>query len=201
MLSTRKPVGDSIGRVEGKDKVTGRAKYTADHAIPNLAYAILVQSEIPHGRVSSDSLEKRSAEGRCRSRRPPCSDASELSRLAGSPSRSDFFDLPLERRPPLSDLTVQHIWQHMAFVVADSPENATFAASLWDVEYEISAWFRMKGLAARWLAVGWNSASATAKQEEIMRTRLYSYRKGHRANKLPRNLRTLVHRVLAGRGD
>jgi xanthine dehydrogenase YagR molybdenum-binding subunit len=62
MLSTRKPVGDSIGRVEGKDKVTGRAKYTADHAIPNLAYAILVQSEIPHGRVLSDSLEKRSAE-------------------------------------------------------------------------------------------------------------------------------------------
>ena len=46
------------------------------------------------------------------------------------------YDLPLERRPPLSDLTVQHVGQHMAVVVADTLENAIFAASLFELDYE-----------------------------------------------------------------
>jgi len=29
-------------RVDGVDKVTGRAKYTAEHNLPNLAYAVLL---------------------------------------------------------------------------------------------------------------------------------------------------------------
>jgi xanthine dehydrogenase YagR molybdenum-binding subunit len=44
--------------------------------------------------------------------------------------------LPLERSPPLSDLTAQHVGQHMAVVVADTPENATYATSLFDLDYE-----------------------------------------------------------------
>ena len=47
------------------------------------------------------------------------------------------YDLPLERRPPLSDLTVQHVGQHMAVVVADTLENAADAASLFDLDYEV----------------------------------------------------------------
>ncbi len=39
------------------------------------------------------------------------------------------WDLPLERRPPLADLTVQHFGQHLALIVADSPENAAHAAT------------------------------------------------------------------------
>jgi xanthine dehydrogenase YagR molybdenum-binding subunit len=46
--------------MERKDKVTGRANI--QRTIPSLGYTFLVQSEIPHGAVSSDSLEKRSAE-------------------------------------------------------------------------------------------------------------------------------------------
>jgi xanthine dehydrogenase YagS FAD-binding subunit len=37
--------------VDGYDKVTGRARYAADVAVSDLAYAVLVQSEVPHGRV------------------------------------------------------------------------------------------------------------------------------------------------------
>ncbi len=40
-------IADGINRVEGVEKVTGRARYTADFSFPNLAYAALVQSEIP----------------------------------------------------------------------------------------------------------------------------------------------------------
>ena len=37
MQPTNQIIGIPIGRVEGKDKVTGRARYSADHAIPNVA--------------------------------------------------------------------------------------------------------------------------------------------------------------------
>jgi xanthine dehydrogenase YagR molybdenum-binding subunit len=134
-MKTTSPIGDSIDRVEGKDKVTGRAKYSADHAFPNLAYAVLVQSEVSHGLVSADSLARQAAEA---AKAPGVLHV--LSPLNCPPlqvlPRDLTFDLPLERRPPLSDLTVQHVGQHLAVVIADSPENATFAASLLDLEYE-----------------------------------------------------------------
>ncbi len=43
----------------------------------------------------------------------------------------------MERRPPLSDLTVQHVGQHMAVIVADTRRYATHAASLFDLRYDI----------------------------------------------------------------
>jgi xanthine dehydrogenase YagR molybdenum-binding subunit len=129
------PIGASINRVEGGDKVTGRAKYTADHEVPDVAYAVLVQSEIPHGRVLADSLVKKTEE--------IVSAPGVLHVLTplNCPSfrvlpRDLTFDLPLERRPPLSDFTVQHVGQHIALVIADSLENATYAASRMELEYE-----------------------------------------------------------------
>ncbi len=61
--------GRPVSRVEGVDKVTGRAHYTADVAVPGLVHAVLVQSEIPHGHVTEDSL--RSGADRV-GRRPEC---------------------------------------------------------------------------------------------------------------------------------
>src|SRR5271167_4703276 len=117
MPLTNKPIADSIDRVEGKDKVAGRAKYSADHAIPNLAYAVLVQSEVPHGLVSSASLERRSAEAAVAPGVLHILSPLNCPSLQVLP-RDLTFDLPLERRPPLSDLTVQHVGQHIAVVVA-----------------------------------------------------------------------------------
>ena len=45
-----------MNRVEGIEKVTGHAIYTADVVVPEMTYAALVQSEIPHGSVTADSL-------------------------------------------------------------------------------------------------------------------------------------------------
>ena len=132
---TDSAIGDSVNRVEGAAKVTGSAQYTADVALSGQVYAVLVQSEIPHGRVTEDSLRSSAERAgaapgvmyvltplNC----PPLHEVpAELS-----------WDLPLERRPPLSDLTVQHVGQHMALVVADTLENATAAAMLFDLEYD-----------------------------------------------------------------
>jgi xanthine dehydrogenase YagR molybdenum-binding subunit len=62
MSPPTQPIGASIDRVEGGDKVTGRAKYSADHEVPGVTYAVLVQSEIPHGRVLADSLAEKTRE-------------------------------------------------------------------------------------------------------------------------------------------
>lgn len=127
--------GRSVNRVEGREKVTGAARYAADSVIADVAHAIMVQSEIPHGRVTRTSLESSAAAA--------SSAPGVLTVLTplncpplGAPPRELTYDLPLERRPPLSDLTVQHVGQHMAVVVADTLENAVFAASLFELDYE-----------------------------------------------------------------
>lgn len=124
----------SINRVEGRDKVTGATRYTADTPVVGVTYAALVQSGIAHGEVTADSV---AAAADTASAAPGV--LYVLTPLNCPPLHvlpDDLtWDLPLERRPPLSDLTVQHAGQHLALVVADSPENAVYAASLMNFEY------------------------------------------------------------------
>ena len=144
MTQAPKQVGSPVSRVEGRDKVTGRARYTADTTVESVAYATLVQSEVAFGVVKAQSLRV-SAE-----------------RAAGAPGvlyvltplncpvlqvlpRDLTYDVPLERRPPLSDLTVQHVGQHMALVVADSLEDATYAASAFRSALRDAAGARERG--------------------------------------------------------
>jgi CO/xanthine dehydrogenase Mo-binding subunit len=44
-------VGVSVPRKEGRDKVTGQAKYVDDMILPNMLYAATVRSQIPRGRI------------------------------------------------------------------------------------------------------------------------------------------------------
>lgn len=47
----QKSIGKPMNRVGGPLKVTGRATYSAEHNIPNVAYGYLVMSTIAKGRV------------------------------------------------------------------------------------------------------------------------------------------------------
>lgn len=126
--------GRSVNRVDGHEKVTGAARYAADTVIADLAHATIVQSEIAHGRVTRESLE--SSVSRAASAPGVLTVLTPLNcPPLHAPPRDMTYDLPLERRPPLSDLTVQHVGQHMA-VVADTLENAVFAASLFELAYQ-----------------------------------------------------------------
>lgn len=127
-------IGRPIDRVEGHEKVTGTARYTADHQVPGLVHAVLVQSEVAHATVTAESV------------------AAAAARAAAAPGvlhvltplncpplhvlpEDLTWDLPLERRPPLSDLTVQHVGQHLAVVVAETVQDAVAAAALMDFVY------------------------------------------------------------------
>jgi xanthine dehydrogenase YagR molybdenum-binding subunit len=45
-------IGAALNRTDGVAKVTGAARYAAEHPLPGLAYAVLVTSTIPKGRIT-----------------------------------------------------------------------------------------------------------------------------------------------------
>jgi len=53
MSDEAKVVGKPLDRVDGRLKVTGKARYTAEHHLPGLAYGVLVGSTIAEGRIAA----------------------------------------------------------------------------------------------------------------------------------------------------
>ena len=51
-------IGDSVRRVDGPSKVTGRARYTGDLTLPGMRWAKYVRSPIAHGRVTRIDTSK-----------------------------------------------------------------------------------------------------------------------------------------------
>jgi len=125
-------IGQPLARIDGRLKVTGRATYAAEFPRPKLAYGALIQSAIANGRVAKvDISAAKSAPGviglLTRENAPhfrPYPD--DLSR-AGAPG---------EGRVPLQDDNIYFAGQHLGVVVAETFEQATYAASLVQVAYQ-----------------------------------------------------------------
>ena len=126
-------IGQPLARVDGRFKVTGAATYAAEFQRPKLAYGVLIQSAVANGRVTNmDISAAKSAPGvvgiLTRENAPrfkPYPD--DLSR-AGAPG---------ETRVPLQDDEIHYAGQHLGVVVAESFEQATYAASLVRVAYQM----------------------------------------------------------------
>jgi xanthine dehydrogenase YagR molybdenum-binding subunit len=57
-------IGQPVSRVDGRDKVTGSARYAFEHQVPDLAYAFVVSSSIARGRITRiDSTAARQLPG------------------------------------------------------------------------------------------------------------------------------------------
>jgi xanthine dehydrogenase YagR molybdenum-binding subunit len=126
-------IGTPTSRVDGRDKVTGAAKYAGEFNVPGLAYGSVVTSTIAKGRITRI-------------------DASEALRVAGvlavlthenrpamAAKDSAYKDdvAPEKGKPyrPLYDDKVLFDGQPVALVLATEWEIARFAASLVRVEY------------------------------------------------------------------
>src|SRR5207253_2168459 len=112
-----------ITRLEGADKVTGRARYAADVRLPGLLHAHIVRSPYPHARIRHI-------------------DASRAERLPGVHavlSSANSPSIPWHDASSLFDRTVRYIGDEVAAVAADSDELAADAARLIDVQYEALA--------------------------------------------------------------
>jgi xanthine dehydrogenase YagR molybdenum-binding subunit len=56
-------IGRSVNRVDGREKVTGAARYCGEIALPGLAHAAIVGATIPSGRVTAISADDGLAAG------------------------------------------------------------------------------------------------------------------------------------------
>ncbi|SEJ04186.1 xanthine dehydrogenase YagR molybdenum-binding subunit [Dyadobacter sp. SG02] len=128
------PSDTSLSRVDGAVKVTGRATYSAEYAVPELVHAVLVTSTIAKGSITT--IESREAEA------VPgvLAVISHLNAITvpGWPPKKQ----PAERMPVgtafrvFYDPLIYFDGQPVAMVVAGTREQAVHAASLVRVTYQ-----------------------------------------------------------------
>ena len=113
-------VGKPHPRVEGRDKVTGTARYTYDVRLPGQLYAAVLRSPHPHARVKGVDVSKAEALPGVRA----------VLSCANAPETDWYED------SKLFDPTVKFVGDEVAAVAADSEEVARDALGLIVVEYE-----------------------------------------------------------------
>lgn len=120
---------DENDRVDGVDKVTGKAKYFAEYQLPGLTYGVLVTSTITKGKITTiDSKAASNAPGVLAvlsHLNKPVVEGYE--QTGGSPMKIFYTDQIFFNGQPI------------AIVVADTFERATYAATLVKVSYEKAA--------------------------------------------------------------
>jgi xanthine dehydrogenase YagR molybdenum-binding subunit len=113
-------VGAPIDRVDGRLKVTGAARYSAEMPVAGVHHAVIVQSTVANGRITSidtDEAERMPGVVKIITHR----NAPKLPAKVGTPPASRVLTL-------LQDDKVLYNGQPIALVVADTLEHATDAA-------------------------------------------------------------------------
>ncbi|GLK81263.1 xanthine dehydrogenase family protein molybdopterin-binding subunit [Methylopila turkensis] len=130
---TKGPIGEPLDRVDGRLKVTGAARYAAERkpSAPPL-HGVIVGATVAKGRVTAiDAAAAEAAPGVrlvMTHRNAPKQPEFGPARIAGNRFQ--------RARPVLGDDRVRHWGEPVAFVVADTFEQARAAADLVKVTYE-----------------------------------------------------------------
>jgi xanthine dehydrogenase YagR molybdenum-binding subunit len=122
--------GKPMDRVDGRQKVTGKAQYSAEYPQKDLAYAVLIDSKIARGAIESiDTSAAEKAPG-------VLAVLTHLNapKLKAMPAFTAGGGAA-ENRTPLSDRNIYHAGQYIGVVVADTFERATYASELVRVDY------------------------------------------------------------------
>ncbi len=121
-----KTVNQSIGRIEGLEKLLGKARYAGDLTLPDMVYGKILRSPFPSARVLQIDTKK----------------AEEYPGVIAVLTRSDFGDIdpyfgPAFRdRPILAMDRVRYVGDPVAAVGAVDEATAEEALELIDVDYE-----------------------------------------------------------------
>lgn len=130
---TTNHIGKPVSRVDGRDKVTGKAKYAAEFSADDLTHAYVVSSRIARGKIKNiDTSAALAVAGILdvftHENRPHMAWFDKSYKDDDSPPGSPFR--------PLFDNEIQFNMQPIALVVAKSFELARYGASLVEVIYE-----------------------------------------------------------------
>lgn len=119
------------GRVEGVEKVTGRGKYAAEYEVKNVCYGVLVGSTVPAGSITSILVDRaKQVEG-----------VLDIITHLHKPLVPGFADQDKIKKanfglPVFHTDKIYFKGQPIALVIAETLEDATFAASLVEAEYQ-----------------------------------------------------------------
>lgn len=119
-------MGRQAHRVDGVEKVTGKAVYTGDIELPGMAYAKILRSPVPHARlVNIDATNARKVTG-----------------VIAVLTRDEIKDLNYRYGATYKDQSivavdkVRYVGDPVAAVLANDPDTAEEALGLIDVEYD-----------------------------------------------------------------
>lgn len=117
-----KYVGHSVSRVDGVEKVTGKAKFLGDLVVPGMLHGKILRSTHAHARIVSIDSAK----------------AEALPGVAAVLTAADIGDLvpTYNGRPVVAMEKVRYVGEPVAAVAAKDPVIAEEALSLIDVQYE-----------------------------------------------------------------
>ena len=116
-------IGKSEPKFEGRHKVTGKAIYTADRALPGIVWGKTLRSPLPHARiVRIDTSRARALPG-------------VLAIVTAADVSEKLFGRQLRDMPVLARDRVRFVGEKVAAVAAESAAIAEEAAVLIDVEY------------------------------------------------------------------
>jgi len=127
VVGKTKIVGKPMNRVDGRLKVTGEARYSAEIPVANVAYGMIIQSTIAKGRIAQiDTSVAEKAPG-------VIAIITHLNapKLYGQKTGGGDKNLLL-----LQDNIVHYSGQHVGVVVANTFERAVDAASLVQIRYD-----------------------------------------------------------------
>src|SRR5205085_3255301 len=114
-------VGQGLSRVDGRAKVTGSARFAAEHRPARLAHAVLVQSTVAKGSIASiDTAAARAAPGVVAVLTHE--NAPKLGAPPDDPKSPQDGKMG-EKLLPFSGTEIHFAGQHVALVVAESPEQ------------------------------------------------------------------------------
>jgi xanthine dehydrogenase YagR molybdenum-binding subunit len=135
LLGHTRFVGRSLPRVDGQVKVRGEARFTAEFKVSDVVHAALVFSKIAKGRIAKiDTAHAEAADGVLavmthkntpRMKAPPIVDFHDLGKGFA------LSDLPI-----MQDASIHWDGEPVAVAIAETLEQAEYAASLVKMEYE-----------------------------------------------------------------
>src|SRR5712671_1706950 len=121
-------VGQSIPRLEARQKVTGRAEYVHNLRLPGMLYGKVFRSTVPHSRIRRiDTGAARALAGVVR-----VVTIDDVLRLIPHP----YYGPAFHDQPILAHHKVRHVGEPVAVVLAADPHVADEAVQLIDAAYE-----------------------------------------------------------------
>jgi xanthine dehydrogenase YagR molybdenum-binding subunit len=125
-------VGQPLARLEGRLKVTGEAQYTADVPLAGALNGAIVHSTIAHGRtISIDTTVAEKAPGVV-----AVFTYQNMPRMNPTPRPWSHLHPTGQGYLPLQDDQIHYAGQPVALVIADTVDQAAYAGTLVNIEYD-----------------------------------------------------------------